>query len=249
MDTSSQYGQQDFDLPHDVVELPSRGKFYANGKSSIKVGYLTAADENSLLGQRNPENIIQNLLRAKIYEPNMDINGLLDCDVEAILIFLRNTSFGSKYTFTLRDPKTLKEFETSVTLDELSIKKPTIEPDTKGLFEFKLPKSGKNVKCRLLTIGDTQEISKLEDSYPEGVIVPTVTKRLEKTIIEIDGINDKAQIAQLIQSLPIADSKYIRNTMRDAEPRLELERVFTAPSGEKVTSRITFGAEFFRPFF
>tara|TARA_R110000772_G_scaffold193160_2_gene304050 strand:+ start:495 stop:1244 length:750 start_codon:yes stop_codon:yes gene_type:complete len=249
MDTSAQYGQQDFNLPHDVVELPSRGKFYANGKSSIKVGYLTAADENSLLGQRNPENIIQNLLRAKIYEPNMDINGLLDCDVEAILIFLRNTSFGSKYTFTLRDPKTLKEFETSVTLDELSIKKPTIEPDTKGLFEFKLPKSGKNVKCRLLTIGDTQEISKLEDSYPEGVIIPTVTKRLEKTIIEIDGINDKAQIAQLIQSLPIADSKYIRNTMRDAEPRLELERVFTAPSGEKVTSRITFGAEFFRPFF
>tara|TARA_R110000868_G_scaffold203048_2_gene450858 strand:- start:928 stop:1677 length:750 start_codon:yes stop_codon:yes gene_type:complete len=249
MDTSAQYGQQDFNLPHDVVELPSRGKFYANGKSSIKVGYLTAADENSLLGQRNPENIIQNLLRAKIYEPNMDINGLLDCDVEAILIFLRNTSFGSKYTFTLRDPKTLKEFETSVTLDELSIKKPTIEPDTKGLFEFKLPKSGKNVKCRLLTIGDTQEISKLEDSYPEGVIIPTVTKRLEKTIIEIDGINDKAQIAQLIQSLPIADSKYIRSTMRDAEPRLELERVFTAPSGEKVTSRITFGAEFFRPFF
>ena len=249
MDTSAQYGQQDFNLPHDVVELPSRGKFYANGKSSIKVGYLTAADENSLLGQRNPENIIQNLLRAKIYEPNMDINGLLDCDVEAILIFLRNTSFGSKYTFTLRDPKTLKEFETSITLDELSIKKPTIEPDTKGLFEFKLPKSGKNVKCRLLTIGDTQEISKLEDSYPEGVIIPTVTKRLEKTIIEIDGINDKAQIAQLIQSLPIADSKYIRNTMRDAEPRLELERVFTAPSGEKVTSRITFGAEFFRPFF
>ena len=249
MDTSAQYGQQDFNLPHDVVELPSKGKFYANGKSSIKVGYLTAADENSLLGQRNPENIIQNLLRAKIYEPNMDINGLLDCDVEAILIFLRNTSFGSKYTFTLRDPKTLKEFETSVTLDELSIKKPTIEPDTKGLFEFKLPKSGKNVKCRLLTIGDTQEISKLEDSYPEGVIIPTVTKRLEKTIIEIDGINDKAQIAQLIQSLPIADSKYIRSTMRDAEPRLELERVFTAPSGEKVTSRITFGAEFFRPFF
>ena len=208
MDTSAQYGQQDFDLPHDVVELPSKGKFYANGKSSIKVGYLTAADENSLLGQRNPENIIQNLLRAKIYEPNMDINGLLDCDVEAILIFLRNTSFGSKYTFTLRDPKTLKEFETSVTLDELSIKKPTIEPDTKGLFEFKLPKSGKNVKCRLLTIGDTQEISKLEDSYPEGVIIPTVTKRLEKTIIEIDGINDKAQIAQLIQSLPIADSPF-----------------------------------------
>ena len=38
----------------------------------------------------------------------MDINSLLDCDVEAILIFLRNTSFGSEYVFNLRDPKTLK---------------------------------------------------------------------------------------------------------------------------------------------
>ena len=31
-DTSRQYAQQDFNLPHDVVELPSRGKFYKNKK-------------------------------------------------------------------------------------------------------------------------------------------------------------------------------------------------------------------------
>lgn len=249
MDTSTQYGQQDFNLPHDVVSLPSKGKFYKNGKSSVKVGYLTAADENTLLGQRNPDNIITNLLRSKLYEPGMDINSLLDCDVEAILIFLRNTSFGSEYTFNLRDPKTLKTFEASITLDELRVKEPTILPNEQGFFELTLPKSGKMVKCRLLTIGDTQEITKLQDSYPEGVVAPIVTKRLEKQIVEFDGSTDYAQIAQAIQTLPIADSKYIRNTLREAEPRLDLERVFTAPSGEKVSATITFGAEFFRPFF
>ena len=36
-------------LPHDVVSLPSKGKFYKNKKSSIKVGYLTANDENILM--------------------------------------------------------------------------------------------------------------------------------------------------------------------------------------------------------
>lgn len=249
MDTATQYGQQDFNLPHDVVSLPSKGKFYKNGKSSVKVGYLTAADENTLLGQRNPDNLIPNLLRSKIYEPGMDINSLLDCDVEAILIFLRNTSFGSEYVFNLRDPKTLKSFEATITLDELSVKEPSILPNEQGLFELKLPKSGKNVKCRLLTIGDTQELTKLQEAYPEGVVAPIVTKRLEKHIIEFDGSSDPAQIAQAIQVLPIADSKYIRNTLREAEPRLDLERVFTAPSGEKVSARITFGAEFFRPFF
>ena len=39
-------GQQNFNLPHDVVPLPSGGEFYKSKKKSVKVGYLTAADEN-----------------------------------------------------------------------------------------------------------------------------------------------------------------------------------------------------------
>lgn len=249
MDTASQYGQMDFNLPHDVVQLPSQGKFYKNRKSSLKVGYLTAADENILLGQKNTDNIVSTLLRNKIYEPDFNPDQLLDCDTEAILIFLRNSSFGTEYTFTLRDPKTLKEFESSIHLDELNVIQPKITPNEQGLFELKLPVSGKTIKCKLLNNNDAKQLQKLQDQYPDGVVAPVVTKRLEMMVEEMDGNKDKMTIAQEIQTLPIADSKYIRNTMREAEPRLDLERVFTAPSGEKVTTRITFGAEFFRPFF
>jgi len=42
MDTTQQYAQQNFSLPHDVVKLPSGGLFYKSKKKSIKVGYLTA---------------------------------------------------------------------------------------------------------------------------------------------------------------------------------------------------------------
>jgi hypothetical protein len=249
MDNSAQYGQQDFNLPHDVVMLPSQGKFYRNKKSSLKVGYLTAADENILLGQRNPDNIVHTLLRNKIYEPDMDPNQLLDCDVEAILIFLRNSSFGPEYTFTLRDPKTLKDFQQTILLDELNVKPGSMEPGDDGLFEFQLPVSKMNVKCKLMTLADIKEVQKIQDSYPDGVVAPVVTKRLEMQIVSLNGETDKGRIAQEVQTLPIADSKFIRKTMQDVEPRLDLDRVFTAPSGEKVTSRITFGAEFFRPFF
>jgi hypothetical protein len=249
MDNATQYGQQDFNLPHDVVQLPSQGKFYKNKKASVKVGYLTAADENILLGQKNADSIVTTLLRNKIYEPDFHPDQLLDCDVEAILIFLRNSSFGSNYTFTLRDPKTLKEFESSITLDELNIIPAKLTPNNEGLFELRLPTSGKMVKCRLLNSADNKELQKIQDQYPDGVIAPVVTKRLEMIVQEMDGNKDKMQIAQEIQTLPIADSKFIRNSMREAEPRLDLERVFMAPSGEKVSTRITFGAEFFRPFF
>jgi len=249
MDNATQYGQEDFNLPHDVVTLPSQGRFYRNKKASLKVGYLTAADENILLGQKNPDNIVHTLLRNKIYEPDVDPNQLLDCDVEAILIFLRNSSFGPEYTFTLRDPKTLKDFQQTILLDELNVKQGSMEPGNDGLFEFQLPVSKANVKCKLLTMSDIKEIQKIQDAYPDGVVAPVVTKRLEMQIVSLNGETDKGRIAQEIMTMPIADSKFIRNSMRDAEPRLDLDRTFTAPSGEKVTSRITFGAEFFRPFF
>mgnify|MGYP006893434088 FL=1 len=134
MDTSQQYGQSDFNLPHDVVELPSKGKLYKNKKSALKVGYLTAQDENILIGQVNSDMIISNLLRSKIYEPGFNVDELIDGDVQAILIFLRNTAFGPDYTFVIKDPKTGKDFEAVVRLDELNIDKPTHEPNEEGLF-------------------------------------------------------------------------------------------------------------------
>jgi hypothetical protein len=42
MEQSQIYGQMDFNLPHDVVSLPSKGVFYKPRKESLKVGYLTA---------------------------------------------------------------------------------------------------------------------------------------------------------------------------------------------------------------
>ena len=35
-------------IAYDVVELPSRGIYYKNNKKSVKVSFLTAADENIL---------------------------------------------------------------------------------------------------------------------------------------------------------------------------------------------------------
>lgn len=237
------------DLPHDVVPLPSQGLFYSNKKKSLKVGYLTAQDENILLSTGGDKNLVMTLLKNKIYEPDFNINEILDGDAEAILIFLRNTAFGPEYNFKLKDPKTKKDFDTTILLDELNILQPKIKPNDKGLFEFNLPKTGVNVVCRLLNVGDTTELSRLDETYPVGVTVPIVTKRLEKHIVSIDGDENREKISTFVNTLPIMDSKFIRNTMADCEPKLDLDRTVVAPSGEKVNVRITFGAEFFRPFF
>lgn len=242
---------QGFNLPHDIVTLPTGGIFYKSKKSKIKVGYLTANDENFLMSatQNNKDNLIVSLLRNKIYEHDIKPEELLDGDIEAILIYLRNTSFGPEYTVNLTDPKTGKLFESTIVLDELNIKQTQVKPDENGLFITKLPKTGVTVKLRPLNYGDNIEIEKMELSYPVGRVVPKITWRLNKQIVEIDGNNNPQDISMFIDQLPIMDSKHIRNFMRDNQPSLDLSRTVIAPSGELVSFEIAFGVEFFRPFF
>lgn len=249
----AQYGQMDFNLPHDVVKLPSGGIFYKSKKKSVKVGYLTASDEN-LLTNINPnktikESIVLPLLRNKLYEPDLRPEELLDGDIEALLIFLRNTSFGPEYSVTVKDPSTGKDFTTDILLDELNIVQTEFSPDENGHLTTKLPRSNASVKLRFLTMKDMLEIESILDKYPAGRIPPTQTLKLNKMIVEIDGNSDMGMISKFVDTMPIMDSKYIRNFMSENEPRLDLIKQVTAPSGEKVMVNISFGVEFFRPFF
>jgi hypothetical protein len=243
---TNEHLQSNFSLPHDVVPLPSKGIFYKNKKKSIKVGYLTATDENLLMA--GGDGMTQNLLRSKIYEPDLRIEDMLEGDVESVLIFLRNTAFGPEMELTLTDPLTKKPFKSVVLLDQLSILQGQL-PNEDGTFITPLPKSQVTVKLKPMTYGEILENQKAAEYYPAGRVVPKVTLRLQKEIIEVNGSTDKGEIAKFIESMPIADSKFIRKFMEDNEPRLDMKRVVMTPSGEKLTVNVGFGADFFRPFF
>jgi hypothetical protein len=89
----------------------------------------------------------------------------------------------------------------------------------------------------------------MAEEYPSNMVAPKVTWRLMKQLVEVNGSNSKEEISKFIENMPIMDSKYITNFLKTNEPRIELGREVTAPSGKKVNVRIAFGAEFFRPFF
>ena len=250
MENETQYGQMNFNLPHDVVPLPSQGLFYANKRKSVKVGYLTAQDENLLLSLNyDTKTLISTLVRQKMYEPDIRIEDLLESDVEAILIFLRNTAFGTKYNLSTVDPATNVRFDISVDIDELNIKELPIKPDNNGLFDVVLPKSGDTVKFKLLTYGEKIALEKEIDTYPSGLVPPTITRKLEAHVISIKGDENRENIVKYIQQMPIMDSQVLRHTIRDCEPRFDLSKTVKAPSGEMVNVSINFGLEFFRPFF
>lgn len=240
------YAQQNLTLPHDVVPLPSGGIFYKNKKKSIKVGYLTASDENILMG--GTQDLTLSLLRAKIYEPDIKVEDMIEGDVEAVLIFLRNTAFGPDVVVNVTDTVTRKPFQATVRIDQLSIIK-GIEPLEDGSFLLELPKSQVTIKLKPLSYGEILETQRMVESYPQGRVAPKVTWRLQKEIIELNGSTDKGEIAKFIEQMPIADSKLIRKFMNENEPRLDMNKQVITPSGEMLTVNVGFGVDFFRPFF
>lgn len=242
---------ENLSLPHDMVPLPTGGIFYKSKKKSVKVGYLTANDENILVNtlQSNKENIVMSLIRNKLYEHDLRPEELLESDIEAILLFLRNTSFGPEYNVSLIDPKTDKMFKSSILLDEINIKRTENKPDENGLFTVTLPRTNVTVKLKPLTYFDILDIENMSQQYPAGRIAPKITWRLSRQIVELNGDTDKGNIIKFVDNLPIGDSKFIKSFLKENVPSLDLTKDILAPSGEMVKTDITFGVEFFRPFF
>jgi len=238
-------------VPYDVVELPSRGLFYATNKSSVKVTYLTASDENILTSPNiiNSGRLIDTLIRTKIVDRDINVDTLLECDKEAILVFLRNTAYGPEYDINLIDPGTKKEFPTTVDLSSLDFKKIDTVPDDNGEFSFALPVSNKKVKFKLLTGKEVGELADLEKAYKGLEYAPVKTKFLELSITELDGMRDREKISTMIPSMPIRDSQELRKYITKTEPGLDLEIPVKTPSGSVVKTKLQFGTAFFRPFF
>ena len=238
-------------IPYDIVELPSQGVFYKNKKKTLKVAYLTAADENILTSPNLSESgeLMDTLLTQKVLDKDVDVKNLAECDKQAIFVFLRNTAFGPSYTFNLVDPETSKEFEHTEDLSVLKTKEISAKPDNEGLFEYTLPTSGKKCKLRLLSPEDTRILAELEKSYKDMKIKPMATKRLEKCVIELDGERDPMNISLAIHTLPLKDAQDIRKFLQSVEPGLDVSKVAKAPSGANVSYSINFGLNFFRPFF
>lgn len=243
---------QNFDpaVSYDVVQLPSKGIFYENNRKSLRVAYLTAADENILTSPNliESENVIDELLKRKILDKDFNIEELVEEDKQAILIFLRNTAFGSEYTLSLIDPKTKKEFETVIDLSVLKVKDFKLLPDSNGEYEFYLPITKKNVTFKFLSKKQEKELDLIRTNSKETV-TPLATKRLEMMIKSIDGQRDQMAIYQFIQNLPIKDSQEFKKFVAENKPGLELILEVIAPSGEKLPVMVDFGVEFFRPFY
>lgn len=237
-------------IQYDVVPLPSQGIYYQNGKKSVRVAYLTAADENILLSPNLMQNdgVIDELLKRKILDRDLPIEELVNDDRQAILIFLRSAAFGTEYNIPLIDPKTKLPFDGKIDLSVLKVKDFTLVADENGEYDYFFKISNKKAKFKFLNVAQENELEKIKNDKSIDV-TPSNTKRLEMLIKSIDGNRELMSIYQFIQTMPIKDSLEFKRFVNENKPGINLIVDVKAPSGEKVPVLVDFGVEFFRPFY
>ena len=247
-----QISQPQFNTAFDVIPLPSEGKLYKNKKPNVKLAYMTTGDENILTSPNLLESgeFLEILINRKLLETDLRYKDLHIGDRNALMIWLRATSYGEMYPVTVFDEDN-ESFETEVNLNELKVKKLGAEPDSEGYFDFYLPLSKVNIKFKLLTVRDVDEIDELvdRDRKNNAIINNMSTYRLEKHIVEVNGVRDRNAIKDFVQNLRIQDAKKLRDYIDDIESGIELDIEIKTPRGGSIKTFLPLSLKFFWPNF
>lgn len=251
-DVLSMTTDPDLLIAHEIVELPSNGLHYPNGLSEVAVEYMTAEDEDVLTTPSLIDNgtVLDVLLKRKVKTPNVNPGDLLPGDRNAILIFLRTSSYGNEYTVQVNDPRTGKPFEAVIDLLKLKYKEITEKPDENGFYSVYIPMRKKTVKFRLLTYNEDNLIYKRAEAR-QAEFNEEVSKyntfKLIASIVSIDDNTNRDYIEKFIHAIPALDALTIRRKIIEVSPDIDLQYSFVTNDGYEFKANLVLGVDFFFP--
>ena len=209
------FNDVDPSLQYDVIQLPSNGQCYKSKIDRVPVAYLTAYDENIITSPNLYKDglVIDFLLKNKIVNKDINVDDLVSGDADAIILFLRATSYGPDFPIVVQDPETGEQIETSVDLTTLKPKEFKLKGDENGHFEFVTPLRKDTIKFRYLTRGQERKLKQVTELEGYGTKSHMLERERESLLGALS--NDKV--------LNESERKSIRaaiNTMKNWSKRL-----------------------------
>ena len=235
----------------EVVDLPSKGKFYPTGhplaSGQVELKYMTAKEEDILTSTNLIQKgvVLDKLMDSLIITKGITHEDFLLGDLNAVMVASRILGYGKDYPLNVTCPKCNTTTEYNVDLSQLETKD-VPEND----LTVKLPVSGKTIKVRLLTRKIEKDIQKELDSLKKiGTSVePEATTRLRYLIAEVDGSTDTKVIRETVENMLVRDTKTLREFYRSVTPDVKFEAPFVCSScNEETTLPISIGLNFFWP--
>jgi hypothetical protein len=237
---------------YEIIKLPSNGMFYQSRISEVSVEYMTSKDEDLLTTPSLIDNgtVLDVLLRRKIKTQGITPEELLAGDRNAIILFLRTSSYGPDYTVSVSDPRTGIPFKETINLLKLKYKEPKEFPDDFGHFTVDLPMRKKTVTFRLLSAGEENILFKKAEAMQEAYnqeFSEFNTMKLKAHVVAINEKTDRSYIDKFIDAMPALDAFTIRRKILDVSPDVDMAYEFMAKDGYKFTANLTVGIDFFFP--
>ncbi len=217
----------------DTVKLPSKGIFYANKQSAVKIKHLNTEGEDILTSLELIKNgkVLDVLLDNSIIDSTLSSDDMISGDRYAVLMYLRQTGYGDDYEVKLKCPECFENFKSMVKISEIQSKDLEVTPDEKGEFSTTLPSTGWEIKFRILTGRDDAQLAQMSSKGKKGkkgVSYSTaVSDKFLLQIMEVNGDRDKTKIKKAISGMPAIDSMTLREYMAKVEPGIILEANYT----------------------
>lgn len=248
-----------FDIPVELVSLPSCGKLYPKehpfcDADGVEVRSMTAREEDLLTSRAliKAGTVISKLIESCLVQKGVPVDSLLSGDRNALLIAIRIIGYGPEHKVKVECPDCEQTFDHTFHLDNLRVQRLGDEPIAPytNLFAFKLPLSGLSVQYRLMTEADERELSQSAERRKKigGMQETSVTTRLLAAIHSINGETDRTKLATIVSNLRAGDSRALRSHMAKVEPQIDMNQEMTCKHcGVSSEVSVPLGASFFWP--
>ena len=235
----------------ETVKMPSRGMI-PNVPTEVVIKAIQRKDKKKLL-MSETDDILMSLLQYSIVSPqDFNVYNLLPFESNYLLYRLRILTYGPSHTFREKCPYCGEINNVDMDLNSI----PILElPDGFNMiFDIQLPISGDVLKCKLLTEGEKNTISKKATELKEatGNKSAEIDMIWESRIVAINGSANLApiEISQYLDEMNDYDSEYFMEYYLKYEGNYGLQTKLSFKCdkcGKFVESQMPSIYTFFRP--
>ena len=249
-----------FSTPTEIVELPSKGKYYPAGHvlhnvDNVEIKYMTAKEEDILSSRSLIRKgiVIDRLLSNILLDKRINVDDLLVGDKNMVIVAARITGYGEMYDTNVNCPVCGLASKYSFDLTGADINNggaldvDGVTETESGTFKITLPRTKVEIEVRLLTGHDEKNLTQiLEKKKKYNLGESTFTDQLRASIVAVNGNADLGVVGSFIESMPAMDSRHYRNVMAKITPNIDMSQVFGCQNcGHEGDMEVPFTADFF----
>lgn len=214
------------------VELPSRGVFYKNHKSSVTLKGYTTIEENMMTDESLARSgkLLDKLLESVVLDKDVDWDNMLVADKLALIVAMRRQNEGDIFKTTITCPFCQVNQPHDIDLSVVQIQELGAERiNGENLFEFETP-MGHTIRFRMLVNGDLRDAKEEKRSDEKNKIVMVGGENIYLMLREMiafkpagqtEWLENRTFIKQIIQRMPKDELKAYRDYVNKIEPKLD----------------------------